>query len=128
MTTGVATPFTIEKSSHSSEASSSKASSSATSLRQHVELPEAPRFRSRRVKRDEIELPWLDKKHPRDKFTWILPVVGLVFGFAMTGLICYFRLSGVPHNSYCPVLTENFDSGTLDSNVWTKDVSLSGFG
>jgi len=130
MTTGIATPLTIEK---NSQASSSKASfkdsSSSSSVRKVVvEAPEAPRFRSRRVNREEIEQPWLEKKHPREKFAWILPLSGFILGVALTGLICYIRLSGVPHNSYCPIMTDTFSSGTLDPNVWNKDVSLGGYG
>lgn len=132
MTSGIATPLTIEKSSQasSSKASSSKDSSSSSgSVRKViVEAPEAPRFRSRRVNREEIQQPWLEKKHPREKFAWVLPLSGFVLGVALTGLICYIRLSGVPHQSFCPVMTDTFSSGTLDPNVWNKDVSLGGYG
>jgi len=126
ITSGIATPFTVGGSTQTP--SSNASSSSSSSVRKHVEAPEAPRFRSRRVNREEIQQPWLESKHPREKFTWILPLSGLLLGLVFTGLICYIRLSGVPHHSYCPVMAETFTSGTLDPNVWTKEVSLGGYG
>lgn len=85
-------------------------------------------FQSRRLRKDDIHRPWLDRKDPRSRWQWILPTVG--FGLGM--LLCLYETwSGyrsVPNHKYCPVLMEDFSSGVLNTDVWTREVQVGGFG
>lgn len=84
-------------------------------------------FRSRRVGRGEIEKPHRTKD-PREKWTVIIPIAGLVLGLIVCGAIIYVKFRTTSTNTYCPVLDEDFSSGSLDPKVWTKEVELGGYG
>lgn len=104
---------------------SRNASSSAVNLHQ---LQQQQRyFHSRRVRKGEIERPWLDKKDPREKWVTIIPLIGLALGFAFAGFLIYDGLKSVINHEYCPVLDETF-AGGLDSKIWTKEAEVGGFG
>lgn len=104
---------------------SRNASSSAVNL--HHEQQNQKYFHSRRVKKGEIERPWLDKKDPREKWVTIIPLIGLALGFAFAGFLVYDGLKTVVKHDYCPVLDDDFSSG-LDSKIWTKEAEVGGFG
>ncbi|MCJ1476200.1 hypothetical protein MMC13_004866 [Lambiella insularis] len=84
-------------------------------------------FHSRRVKKGEIERPWMDKKDPREKWITIIPLIGMAIGFALAGFLIYDGLSTVVNHVYCPVLDEDWSEGFNDK-VWTKETELGGFG
>jgi hypothetical protein len=90
-------------------------------------IPPPRYFHSRRIKKDEIEQPWLDKKDPKEKWVTIIPLIGIFVGFALTGFLIYDGLKSVSNYKYCPVLIDDFSSG-LNTNVWTKEVEVGGFG
>lgn len=104
---------------------SRNASSSALNL--HQQQQQHRYFHSRRVKKGEIERPWLNKKDPREKWVSIIPLIGLAIGFAFAAFLIYDGLKTVVTHEYCPVLLEDF-SGGLDPNVWTKEAEVGGFG
>ncbi|KAF3008643.1 hypothetical protein E8E13_008600 [Curvularia kusanoi] len=83
-------------------------------------------FRSRRVKKGEVEKPWLDKKDPREKWITIIPIVGLVLGLIVTGILIWDGIRSVAVNKYCSVYTDDFSS--WNDKVWTKEVEVGGFG
>ncbi len=85
-------------------------------------------FRSRRVKKDEVERPWLAKKDPREKWVTIIPLVGVAIGLAIAGFLIYDGLRTVQNHTHCPVLLEDFSSGDLNPKFWTKEVEVGGFG
>lgn len=85
-------------------------------------------FHSRRIKKGEVERPWLNKKDPRDKWITIIPICGLLLGMMLSGLLIYDGLQTVSKHTYCPVLLESFGSRNLDPEVWTKEVEVGGFG
>ena len=85
-------------------------------------------FHSRRVFKGEAEKPWLKKPDPKEKWVTILPIIGLLVGLGISGFLVYDGLSSVVHHNYCPLMDEDFGSGTLDSSVWTKEVQVGGFG
>ena len=68
------------------------------------------------------------KKDPKDKWLWIIPLMGVVFGIAITGLMVFMQIGSKKSQKYCPVLDDTFSSGTLNPSVWTKEVQLGGFG
>lgn len=84
-------------------------------------------FKSRRVRKDEVEKPWLEKKDPKEKWVTIIPLVALAIGFLLAGLLVYDGIRSVVHHEYCLVLSEDF-SGGLDEKIWTKEAEVGGFG
>lgn len=85
-------------------------------------------FRSRRVKKGAVEKPWLDRgKDPREKWTTIIPLIGVLAGCAVIGGLIYSAISSVSHTQYCPVLIDDFSNG-INPKYWTKEVEVGGFG
>lgn len=84
-------------------------------------------FRSRRIKKGEVERPWLEKKDPREKWVTIIPLLGIALGFGICGVLIWDGLKSVVNHNYCPVLDENWANG-IDSKIWTKEVQSGGFG
>lgn len=84
-------------------------------------------FHSRRVHKGDAEKPWLEKKDPKEKWVTILPIIGILVGLGVSGFLVWDGLRSVVHNKYCPVLDDKFDNG-LNTNVWTKEVQVGGFG
>lgn len=85
-------------------------------------------FHSRRVTKEEIARPWLDKKkHPKEKWVTILPIIGLVIGLGISGFLVYDGVSSVVHNTYCSVLDDDFSKG-FNTDVWEHEVQVGGFG
>ena len=85
-------------------------------------------FASRKVAKGDIEKPWVEAKNRQREWGTILPLFGIIVGICLaSGLVCLGVFS-VSNHSYCEVLIENFDSPTLNSSVWTKEVQSGGFG
>ena len=84
-------------------------------------------FHSRRVRKEEVEKPWLAKKDPKEKWVTIIPLIGLLIGFGIAGFLVYDGLSSVVHHKYCQVLHDDF-SGGLNTAVWTQEAEVGGFG
>lgn len=83
-------------------------------------------FRSRRVKPEDVQQPWLKKKHPRQIWVTIFPLTGLFLGLIVTGILIWDGIRAVAQHEYCEVLNENFT--TWNDNIWAKEVGLGGFG
>jgi hypothetical protein len=83
-------------------------------------------FKSRRVQKGSIERPWMNKKDPKEKWVTIIPLFGVLVGLAIAGLLIWDGLRTVVNHQYCEVLNENFTS--WNSNIWSKEVELGGFG
>ncbi|KAF1942004.1 concanavalin A-like lectin/glucanase [Clathrospora elynae] len=83
-------------------------------------------FRSRRVKKEKIEQPWLEKTDPRQKWTNIFPLVGFIIGLGVVGIFLWDSVRTVARHSYCEVFHDNFTS--LNPSVWTKEVEVGGYG
>lgn len=85
-------------------------------------------FHSRRINKGDIEKPWLEKKDPKEKWVWILPVIGMIIGIGLAGFLIYEGLQKVSNNhTYCPVLDTDFSNG-IDPKIWTKEAEVGGFG
>jgi len=100
---------------------------SATGSSTGVAAPTQRYFHSRRVKKGEVEKPWLERKDPKEKWVTIIPLLGILVGFGISGFLIYDGLSSVAHHNYCPVLIEDWSHG-IDSKIWTKEVETGGFG
>ena len=85
-------------------------------------------FHSRRIEKGTLERPWLDKKDPREKWVTIIPIIGILVGLALCGLLIYDGLQTISKHVYCSVYEDDFSSGQLNSKVWTKEVEVGGFG
>jgi hypothetical protein len=107
-----------------SSAPSEAGSSGITSGYQNA--PRSSYFKSRRVKKGEIERPWLEKKDPREKWVTIIPLVGIFIGLCVTGVLIWDGIRSVAMHNYCEVLNEEFNS--WNSKIWTKEVQVGGFG
>jgi hypothetical protein len=83
-------------------------------------------FHSRRVKKGEVEKPWMAKADPKEKWVTILPVLGIVLGLAISGFLVWDGIHSVVRHKYCIVLEDNFDN--FNTDVWTKEVQVGGFG
>lgn len=83
-------------------------------------------FRSRRVKKGEVERPWLERKDPKEKWVTIIPIIGLVLGLIVSGILIWDGLRSVVNHKYCPVLDEDFSS--WNDKVWSKEVEVGGYG
>ena len=84
-------------------------------------------FRSRRVRKGEVDKPWLKVYDPKEKWVTIIPISGLVIGLILAGLLVFDGLRSVVKHKYCSVLDEDFSNG-LDPKVWLKEVEVGGFG
>lgn len=84
-------------------------------------------FHSRRVKKGEVEKPWMNKSDPKEKWVTILPIIGIFIGLALSGFLVWDGLKSVVKHQYCLVLGEDF-SGGLNTDIWTKEVQVGGFG
>lgn len=84
-------------------------------------------FRSRRVRKGEVQRPWVGKKDPKEKWVTIIPIIGMIVGLALAGFLVWDGLRTVVINQYKIVLEEDF-SGPLDPRIWTKEVEVGGFG
>lgn len=104
------------------------ASANASSIWQHHEGLNRRYFHSRRIKKGEIEKPWLNQTDPREKWVWIIPLIGALVGIGIAGFIIWRGLQTVQKHNYCPVLVMDDFSGGLDEKIWTKEVELGGFG
>ena len=85
-------------------------------------------FHSRRVQKGNVEKPWTERKDKKEKWVKWVPVVGIVIGFAVAGVLIWDGMRSVTNNNYCPVYTDDFKSGTLNPDIWTKEVEVGGFG
>jgi hypothetical protein len=107
-------------------------SSSITILSHVTRAPSVVRrrgfFLSRTIAKANIEKPWIEERGREREWGTILPLIGIIMGLCIAGGLVYLGISSVANHTYCEVLMENFDSSTLNSSVWTKEVQSGGFG
>ena len=86
-------------------------------------------FRSRRIKDTSlIEKPWVNIKDPKRKWHTIIPIICVVLGFAIVAFEVYEGWNKVVNFDYCMVYEDDFSSGVLNEDIWTKEVQVGGFG
>jgi hypothetical protein len=83
-------------------------------------------FRSRRVKPKDVQMPWLDKPHPRQKWGTILPLIGFGLGLIVVAIMIWDGFRVIGRHKYCEIYHDNFTS--FNESVWTKEVELGGYG
>lgn len=92
-----------------------------------LQMPQQRYFHSRRVRKGEVERPWLERKDPKEKWVTIIPCLGILIGIAITGFLIWDGLSSVANHTYCTIYEDDFSSG-LDTKVWVKEVEVGGYG
>jgi hypothetical protein len=122
-TPGIQTPNTLTPSQSHQNFRSEFSGASASGIRNNGDYNY---FRSRRVKKGEVERPWLEKKDPRQKWVTIIPIIGIVVGFIVVGILIWDGVASVAVHKYCPVLDDDFKS--WNDKVWTKEVEVGGYG
>ena len=101
---------------------------SAVALATGTQQPKKEKyFRSRRIKKGEVQKPWLDKKDPREKWVTIIPILGIIAGCMVAAALIWDGLRTVTNHTYCDVLYEDFSYGWND-DIWSKEVEVGGFG
>ncbi|KAL2753991.1 glycoside hydrolase family 16 protein [Sodiomyces alcalophilus JCM 7366] len=109
-----------------SRPASSYGSSSGRDTSRFGERP-ARYFHSRRIRKEDIQKPWLEKNHPKEKWVTILPVIGILIGLGISGFLVWDGYRSVVQNKYCLVLEDDFSNG-LNSDIWTREVEVGGYG
>ncbi|WVR06512.1 hypothetical protein IAU60_003543 [Kwoniella sp. DSM 27419] len=85
-------------------------------------------FQSTRLK-GEIYKPWLEQRDPALRWARWITIVSIILGVAIAGVICYDGYASVPKlGKVCPVLNDDFSSGSIDSSKWQHEVRLDGYG
>lgn len=100
---------------------------SSSALGQRFEERSQRYFHSRRVRKEDVEKPWRDKRDPKEKWVTILPVVGILIGLGISGFLVWDGIRSVVRYKYCPVIDDSFGGG-FNTDVWTKEVAVGGFG
>lgn len=90
------------------------------------EQPQRNYFHSRRIRKGEVERPWMEKKDPKEKWVTIIPLIGILAGLALSGYLIWDGLNSVTNYQYCTVLDEDWSSG-FDTSVWEKQVQSGGY-
>ncbi|KAK7467309.1 hypothetical protein VKT23_004366 [Stygiomarasmius scandens] len=97
-------------------------------------LPKAkPPLPSTRLaeKLTEEDKPWLKRTPTRERLSYWITLVCILLGVAGAAALCYFGATGVDllnESDLCLVLNEDFNSGSLNTDIWKRDVQLGGFG
>ncbi len=86
-------------------------------------------FRSRRINEKFTDRSWLkQKKDPRQRWLSMFPLLGIILGLIIAGVYIFLGVRSVPQHKYCMIYEDDFTSGTLNPDVWTKEVEVGGFG
>lgn len=86
-------------------------------------------FHSRRVRKDEVIKPWVkEPRDPAEKWIEIIPLIGLLVGIGIAGVLIWDGLRNVIDHKYCPVLIDDFSHGIVDPNIWQPEIQLGGYG
>lgn len=87
-------------------------------------------FHSRRVRKEDIERPWLlDPPDPKEKWLTIMPLIGAWLGAIISGFMVWDGWRrGMAHNHYyCLAFEDDFQNG-FDRSIWSPEVATGGFG
>ena len=107
--------------------SSSSSDSRTTHQRKRQEIKHAHVFKSRRLQSGHVlDTPFEERKGDREKWVTIIPLTGLVIGLLLAALLVTQGILTVQHHKYTLVLDEDWIM--FDTNIWTKESSVGGFG
>lgn len=74
--------------------------------------------------------PWTEntKRKKTDRKAYWIFVLTVMLGVAGSVVLIYFAYASVPKDKYCLVLEDNFDSPTINRDIWTHEIQTGGFG
>lgn len=103
--------------------------STSTAPGRHDFLPGRPKyFHSRRIRKDEVIKPWVkESRDSVEKWIEVIPLIGLLVGAGIAGVLIWNGLSNVIDHNYCPVLTEDWSNG-FRPEIWQPEIQVGGFG
>ncbi|RKF61049.1 Beta-1,3-glucan-binding protein [Erysiphe neolycopersici] len=84
-------------------------------------------FHSRKLRKDQLQIQYRQKKDPKETWVLILPLIGLIVGVGIAGFLVYDGVSSVVHHKYCQILDESF-SGGFNTEIWSREAEVGGFG
>lgn len=85
-------------------------------------------FHSRRVRKDQVIKPWVkEPKDPAEKWTEIIPLIGLLIGIGIAGLLIWDGLRNVVVHKYCPILDMSM-AESIGKGFWYAEEQKGGFG
>ena len=84
-------------------------------------------FRSRRVRKEDVQQPWKSQKDPREKWVTIIPLIGLGLGFVLAGFLVFTGLQSIVNHQYELILDEDWSKG-VNPAVWQQESNVGGFG
>lgn len=96
-------------------------------------LPQKKPLPSTRLK-EKPQKPWLAKKRATKRWetaSWWVTFLAIVIGIVAAGALCFHNWSTVnliADNHLCIVMQDDFTGDSLDSDNWSLDVELGGFG
>lgn len=109
-------------------ASASVHSDSTASSRKDYRPGRSRYFHSRRVRKDEVIKPWVkEPRDPAEKWIEIIPLIGLLVGIGIAGILIWDGLRNVIDHKYCNVWVEDWSQG-FDSKVWQPEIQVGGYG
>ena len=87
-------------------------------------------FRSTLLADDAVlSKPWLAVPDPRVRVSWWITVLIALVGVGLSALLVFMGYRTLPRpGNLCLVLDEEFGGSVLDESVWTREVTMSGFG
>lgn len=77
------------------------------------------------------EKPWVNQKDRRSRASWWLTLACFILGVGASAVVCYLGWTGVKwlkDEDICEVFSDDFNGGSLNTDDWTPDVELGGFG
>lgn len=85
-------------------------------------------FHSRRVRKDEVIKPWVkEPRDPAEKWIEVIPLIGLLIGMGIAGVLIWDGLRNVVDHKYCHVWVEDWSEG-LNTDIWHPETQHGGFG
>ncbi|KAF9042890.1 concanavalin A-like lectin/glucanase domain-containing protein [Panaeolus papilionaceus] len=77
------------------------------------------------------EKPWLQRPQRGERFSYFLTLFFLFLGLAGAAILCWRGVSDVlllDESQLCMVMDDSFDGSSLNTDNWSLDVELGGFG
>ena len=76
-----------------------------------------------------IAKPWLSVPDKKKKWHTIFPVTGIIIGLLAACAAVYQGATTVTNHKYCSIYEVDFSNGgQLDPKIWTRELSVGGFG
>ncbi|KAJ3109100.1 hypothetical protein HDU97_009218 [Phlyctochytrium planicorne] len=70
----------------------------------------------------------LQQADPARKWLKYLPWMGIIPSFGIVGVIIWLTIRSVPNYKYCMVLQDDFNSDKINTDVWSFEQGVDGFG